>query len=73
MIKGKYVGTVEIDFHISVASGIDEAENSRVLDNVKRAMMDGSFTAAMQERLKQDFMDDADVIITQQYADIYEV
>ena len=67
MIKGRYVATVEVDIHVADSDGV------RPFEEIKEDMVGGPLTDALQKEIEAIFGDDADVTVTQQYADVYEV
>lgn len=67
MIKGRYVALVEIDIHVTETDGV------RPIEEIKGDIVGGVFTEALQREIESEFGEDADVTVTQQYADIYEV
>lgn len=67
MIKGRYVATVEVNIRVTDLDGV------RPLEEIKGDMMGGTFTEALQREIESEFGEDADVTVTQQYADVYEV
>jgi hypothetical protein len=66
-IKGRYVALVEIDIHVTDTDGV------RPFEEIKEDMVGGPLTEALQKEIEAIFGDDADVNVTQQYADVYEV
>jgi hypothetical protein len=67
MIKGRYVATVEVDIHVT------DSDSVRPFEEIKEDMVGGPLTEALQKEIEDIFGDDADVTVTQQYADVYEV
>ena len=67
MIKGRYVALVEIDIHVT------DTDGAIPIEEIKCDIVDGTFTEALQREIESNFGEDADVTVTQQYADVYEV
>ena len=68
MIKGRYVALLEVDIHI------DSTEHLLPIERIRQNVTGGALTEAIREEVSDIFNEGtADVTVTQQYADIYEV
>lgn len=69
MIKGKYVATIYIDFHIN-----EKLEGLLPMDKMKRNICDGGATEAIRNHLLYDWFDDniATIRVIQKEADFWK-
>lgn len=65
-VKGRYVALVEIDIHVTT-------DGVRPIEEIRGDIVGGAFTEALQRDIEFECGEDADVTVTQQYADVYEV
>ena len=66
--KGKYVALVEINFDIG------KTERMLPFEEIKKKTVGGELTDAIRDVIRGEVIDDyGTVIVTQQYADMYEV